>query len=92
MSRVRDTRITGYEPLLSPAALLDEMPLGEAESQIVEQTRGEVRRVLDGTDDRLLVVTGPCSVHDPKAAIDYARRLTELRDRFKDELLVVMRV
>src|SRR5579859_869923 len=51
MSRVRDTRITGYEPLLSPAALLDEMPLGEAESQIVERTRAEVRGVLGGADD-----------------------------------------
>jgi 3-deoxy-7-phosphoheptulonate synthase len=92
MSGVRDTRITGYEPLLSPAALLDELPLGEAESRIVERTRAEVRAVLDGTDDRMLVVTGPCSVHDPKAAIDYARRLTELRDRYAENLLIVMRV
>jgi 3-deoxy-7-phosphoheptulonate synthase len=92
MSRVRDTRIAGYEPLLSPAALLDEQPLGEAESRIVERTRAEVRAVLDGTDDRLLLITGPCSVHDPKAAIDYAHRLTELRDRYADDLLVVMRV
>jgi 3-deoxy-7-phosphoheptulonate synthase len=92
MSGVRDTRITGYEPLLSPAALLDELPLGGTESQIVERTRAEVRAVLDGTDDRLLVVTGPCSVHDPKAAIDYARRLTELRDRYAENLLIVMRV
>jgi 3-deoxy-7-phosphoheptulonate synthase len=92
MSRVRDTRITGYEPLLSPAALLDELPLGEAESKTVERSRAEVRAVLDGTDDRLLVITGPCSVHDPKAAIDYARHLRELRDRYADELLIVMRV
>ena len=92
MSRVRDTRITGYEPLLSPAALLDELPLGETESQIVERTRAEVRAVLDGTDDRLLVIAGPCSVHDPKAAIDYAHRLAELRDRYADDLLIVMRV
>ena len=92
MSRVRDTRIAGYEPLLSPAALLDEQPLGEDESQIVERTRAEVRAVLDGTDDRLLVIAGPCSVHDPKAAIDYAHRLAELRDRYADDLLIVMRV
>src|SRR5579859_5407517 len=92
MSRVSDTRIVGYEPLLSPAGLLHELPLSEAQQETVERTRTEVRAVLDGTDDRLLVVTGPCSVHDPKAAIDYARRLTGLRARFKDELLVVMRV
>ena len=92
MSRVSDTRITGYEPLLSPAALLDELPLTEKAAETVERTRAEVRAVLDGTDDRLLVITGPCSVHDPKAAIDYARRLRALRDAHGGELLIVMRV
>src|SRR6516162_7626472 len=92
MSRVRDTRIIGYEPLLSPAALLAELPLGEAEAETVERTRAEVRALLDGADGRLLIVTGPCSVHDPKAALDYAARLTELRDRYADNLLIVMRV
>ena len=92
MSRIRDTRITGYEPLLSPAALLDELPLSQQASRTVEQTRGEVRALLDGVDDRLLVITGPCSVHDPNAAIDYARHLAGLRDRYADDLLIVMRV
>src|SRR3974390_2772491 len=92
MSRVRDTRIVRYEPLLSPAALLDELPLGAAEAETVERTRTEVRAVLDGTDDRLLVVAGPCSVHDPEAALDYAARLTALRDTFARDLLIVMRV
>jgi 3-deoxy-7-phosphoheptulonate synthase len=92
MSRVRDTRIVGYEPLLSPAALLDELPLGDARAQTVEDTRTEVRSVLDGTDDRVLVVTGPCSVHDPRAALDYAAQLAELRARLADDLLIVMRV
>ena len=92
MSRVSDTRITGYEPLLSPAALLDELPLTGAQQETVERTRTEVRAVLDGADDRLLVVTGPCSVHDPKAALDYAARLAGLRERYADDLLIVMRV
>jgi 3-deoxy-7-phosphoheptulonate synthase len=92
MSRVSDTRIVGYEPLLSPAALLHELPLGEAQQETVARTRAEVRAVLDGTDDRLLVVTGPCSVHDPKAALDYASRLAGLRKRLADDLLIVMRV
>src|SRR5262249_25827875 len=78
MPRVVDTRIPGCEPLLSPAALLLELRLGDAESALVEKTRADVRAVLDGTDDRILVITGPCSVHDPKAALDYARRLVEL--------------
>ena len=92
MSRVSDTRIVSYEPLLSPAALLDELPLGDAEVKTVERSRTEVRAVLEGADDRLLVITGPCSVHDPKAALDYAARLTELRDQYRDDLLIVMRV
>jgi len=92
MSRVSDTRIVAYEPLLSPAALLDELLLGDAEAETVERTRAEVRAVLDGSDDRLLVITGPCSVHDPKAALDYAARLIALREQYKDELLIVMRV
>jgi 3-deoxy-7-phosphoheptulonate synthase len=92
MSRTSDTRIVGYEPLLSPAALRDELRLAEAQQQTVERTRTEVRAVLDGADDRLLVVTGPCSVHDPVAALEYAGRLAGLRERFADELLVVMRV
>jgi 3-deoxy-7-phosphoheptulonate synthase len=92
MSRVTDTRIVGYEPLLSPSALFLEQPLGDAPSQTVETSRAEVRAVLDGADDRLLVVTGPCSVHDPKAALDYAARLADLRARYADDLLIVMRV
>src|SRR5487761_1559565 len=92
MSRVSDTRIVGYEPLLSPAALLEELPLDEARQETVERTRAEVRALLDGADGRLLIVTGPCSVHDPKAALDYAARLIELRDRYADDLLLVMRV
>jgi 3-deoxy-7-phosphoheptulonate synthase len=92
MSRVSDTRIVGYEPLLSPAALLDELKLAGAQQDTVERTRAEVRAVLDGADDRLLVVTGPCSVHDPKAALDYAGRLAGLRERYADDLLIVMRV
>jgi 3-deoxy-7-phosphoheptulonate synthase len=92
MPRVSDTRIVGYEPLLSPAGLLHELPISEAQQDTVERTRTEVRAVLDGTDNRLLVIAGPCSVHDPKAALDYAARLTDLRDRYGDELLIVMRV
>jgi 3-deoxy-7-phosphoheptulonate synthase len=92
MPRTRDTRITGYEPLLSPAALLHELPLGDAPADTVERTRAEVRAVLDGSDDRLLVIAGPCSVHDPAAALDYAGRLAVLRDEHRADLLIVMRV
>ena len=92
MPRTGDTRITGYDPLLAPAALLDELPLSDEATATVEDSRAEVRGVLDGTDDRLLVIAGPCSVHDPVAALDYAARLMEVREACRDDLLVVMRV
>jgi 3-deoxy-7-phosphoheptulonate synthase len=92
MSRTTDTRVTGYDPLLSPAALFDELPLTETAATVVERTRAEVRAVLDGSDDRLLVIAGPCSVHDPAAARDYAGRLHAMADRHRADLLVVMRV
>ena len=90
--RVRDTRILSYEPLISPTALLEELPLGDARAAVVERSRDEARAVLDGADDRLLVVAGPCSVHDPAAALDYACQLAGLRDQFSSDLLIVMRV
>jgi 3-deoxy-7-phosphoheptulonate synthase len=92
MPHTSDTRVLGYEPLLSPAGLLEELPLGGAGEGLVEQSRAEVRAVLDGADDRLLVVAGPCSVHDPAAGLDYARHLAGLRDELASDLLIVMRV
>jgi len=92
MAHTSDTRVLGYEPLLVPAALLDELPLADGLAQTVERARAEVRSVLEGTDDRLLVVVGPCSVHDPDAALDYARRLAVMRESLAGDLLIVMRV
>jgi 3-deoxy-7-phosphoheptulonate synthase len=92
MTRTSDTRITGYEPLFSPAALLDQLPLDDEASATVECSRAEVRAVLDGSDDRLLVIAGPCSVHDPAAALDYAGRLIKARELHAADLLIVMRV
>ena len=92
MTRTSDTRITGYEPLFSPAALLDQLPLDDPASATVERSRAEVRAVLDGLDDRLLVIAGPCSVHDPAAALDYAGRLIKARELHAADLLIVMRV
>ena len=92
MTRTSDTRITGYDPLLSPSALLDQLPLDDEAAAIVEQSRAGVRAVLDGSDDRLLVIAGPCSVHDPAAALDYAGRLIGARELHRADLLIVMRV
>jgi 3-deoxy-7-phosphoheptulonate synthase len=92
MSHACDARVRGYEPLAAPAALLHDFPLGPARAKTVRQGRAEICGVLDRTDDRLLVVVGPCSVHDPAAAIDYARRLDDVRRSLEDDLLIVMRV
>src|ERR1039458_7422700 len=89
MSCTTDMRVTLYDPLPSPGAVLEELPLTAGLAAAVGRTRAEVRAVLDGTDDRLLVVTGPCSVHDPAAALEYAGRLAGTGlDR---DLLIVMR-
>ncbi len=90
--RVRDQRIERVVELVSPEALLGERPLGEGRAKAVVRGREEVVAVLDRSDDRLLVVVGPCSVHDPAAALDYAKRLSEKADELSDDLLVAMRV
>src|SRR5215471_1264966 len=73
--QIQDVRIVGTRPLVSPALLLDELPLPDAAAEVVLRGRRMVTGVLDREDERLLVVVGPCSVHDPVAALEYARRL-----------------
>ncbi|MEU9508279.1 3-deoxy-7-phosphoheptulonate synthase [Micromonospora sp. NPDC048170] len=90
--RVSDQRIDRVVPLTTPALLHHELPLDDTLASAVLTGRRAVGRVLDGADDRLLVVVGPCSVHDPAAALEYARRLRAAADRVADDLLVVMRV
>ncbi|HEX3815288.1 MAG TPA: 3-deoxy-7-phosphoheptulonate synthase [Mycobacteriales bacterium] len=90
--QVRDRRIGEIRPLVSPALLRDELPLAPGSAEIVVAGRDAVTGVLAGTDDRLLVVVGPCSVHDPVAGLEYARHLAELAPRLSGELQIVMRV
>jgi len=90
--RTRDLRVESIRPLLPPAILLEELPLRESAAVTVSQGRGEVARILQGDDDRLIVIVGPCSIHDPRAAIDYAQRLRRLADDLTGELRIVMRV
>jgi 3-deoxy-7-phosphoheptulonate synthase len=92
MLRTRDLRIEFFRPLLSPAILLEELPLTEASSITVARGREEVARVLRGEDDRLVVIVGPCSVHDPTAGLDYGRRLHGLARELAPDLYIVMRV
>jgi 3-deoxy-7-phosphoheptulonate synthase len=90
--RVRDRRIERVVELVPPAMLLEELPLGNKREDVVVEGRSAVGEVLDGSDDRLLVVVGPCSVHDPEAALEYARRLRASASELGEDLLIAMRV
>jgi 3-deoxy-7-phosphoheptulonate synthase len=92
VQRVRDQRIERVVPLMSPALLHHELPLTTDLHDTVLDSRRQVEDVLNGRDPRLLVVVGPCSVHDPAAAGEYATLLRREADRLSDDLLVVMRV
>jgi len=88
---VESSSLVGVRPLPSPRALKQELPLSDELQLQVDQQRQQIRQVLQGEDDRLLVITGPCSLHDPVAALDYGRRLVELNEKLSDRLLIVMR-
>ncbi|MBI3635306.1 MAG: 3-deoxy-7-phosphoheptulonate synthase [Candidatus Rokubacteria bacterium] len=92
MKNTKDLRVENIRPLVPPAILLEELPLSEAASATVARGRDEIRAVLDRRDDRLVVVVGPCSIHDPRAGLDYARRLKQTAGALAADLLVVMRI
>jgi 3-deoxy-7-phosphoheptulonate synthase len=89
---VRDQRIAKVVELAPPQTLMEELPLGSERAKSVVRSRQEVVEVLHGRDPRLMVVVGPCSVHDPKAALEYARRLSATAKELRENLLIVMRV
>jgi 3-deoxy-7-phosphoheptulonate synthase len=86
-----DIRIKRLRPLIPPAILLEELPLESAEAAFVAEHRKAVGEVITGRDRRLLVVVGPCSIHDPRAGLDYAEQLQTAMRRYADDLLIVMR-
>ena len=90
--KTRDLRVDSIRPLIPPAILLEELPLEEQASNGIGRARDDVRAILDARDDRLLVVIGPCSIHDPVAGLDYGTRLGKLANRLASDLLLVMRV
>ncbi|MGJ8651740.1 MAG: 3-deoxy-7-phosphoheptulonate synthase [Opitutaceae bacterium] len=87
-----DTRIAGMRPLLAPAILIEEIPLSDKATTIIDQGRTESEAILSGKDDRLIVVVGPCSIHDTKAALEYAQRLRPYAEKHKADLQIIMRV
>ena len=90
--RVDDTRMKAVRPLITPALLQEWLPASDAATQLVEDSRAAVARILNGEDDRLLVVVGPCSIHDHAQAMEYARQLKVHADELGKDLLVLMRV
>ena len=92
MYKTQDLHVVENRPLLAPNQLLNKLPLTETAAALVTQTRDRIRNIMHNEDDRLLVIVGPCSVHDVEAAYDYAQKLVTLRDKFSDQLEVVMRV
>lgn len=91
MFAIDDLRVTAIDPLISPAILMYEYPLSPKSAEVVTQARQEAEAIFTGKDDRLLVLVGPCSIHDPKAAMEYARLLQAEKERYKDELCIIMR-
>lgn len=87
-----DLRIRATKPLVAPAVLEAELPLSDAGAAFVARSRREIARIVTGADDRLLVVVGPCSIHDPEAAVEYAGLLRSIVPLYAGELLIAMRV
>ena len=87
-----DLRICATREVIAPVQVHDEMPITDAAAQTTLEARADIHKILTGEDDRLLVVVGPCSIHDPKAAKEYAQQLKAVKDKLKDDLLIVMRV
>jgi 3-deoxy-7-phosphoheptulonate synthase len=91
-SRTDDLRIERVRPLLSPAVLAEDLPISDAAAALTHDTRRAIEGVLFGADQRLLVIVGPCSIHDPAAGLEYARRLRGILPTYERALLLVMRV
>jgi 3-deoxy-7-phosphoheptulonate synthase len=91
-ARTDDLRIERVRPLVSPAVLQEEFPLPDAAAAVTDDTRRAIEGILFGQDARLLVIVGPCSIHDPVAALEYAQRLRGVTDELSEQLQIVMRV
>ncbi|VFR25364.1 2-keto-3-deoxy-D-arabino-heptulosonate-7-phosphate synthase I alpha [plant metagenome] len=91
-TRIDDVRISAVRPLISPALLQDELPISANVQALVERSRAEISDVLHGRDDRLVVVVGPCSIHDHGQAMEYARLLKQAAQTLSDDLVLIMRV
>lgn len=86
-----DINIRQLDPIPAPRSFINDIQLTDAQLDVVAQSRNRIRDILHGRDSRLLVIVGPCSIHDPKAALEYAHNLAALRNQYEDDLEIVMR-
>jgi 3-deoxy-7-phosphoheptulonate synthase len=91
MPTTDDVRIDSLRPLIPPAILMEELPVGDAGTKLISEARQEVARIVTGEDDRVVVVVGPCSIHDPDAGLEYARQLKPVAAALSADLKIVMR-
>jgi 3-deoxy-7-phosphoheptulonate synthase len=91
MVRTNNLKVTSVSPIISPEELKQVFPVSEKSAEFVTHSRAEIQNILWNRDPRLMAVVGPCSIHDPEAAVDYARRLAELSKEIDDQILIVMR-
>src|SRR5918912_2029479 len=92
LSTTDDLRIKELKELSTPEEVMREIPRTLTATRVVMGARNAVHAILNGTDDRLLVIVGPCSIHDPEAAVDYAQRLAAQAEEKRDDLCIAMRV
>ncbi|MDP2664441.1 MAG: 3-deoxy-7-phosphoheptulonate synthase [bacterium] len=92
MRQTSNLHVESFTPLEPPDAFLARFPLTEGMSELVASSREQIHRIITGQDDRILILVGPCSIHDEKAGLEYARRLAELAKAVQDQVLIVMRV
>ncbi len=91
-AKTDDLRIASIDHVINPDELIARLPVSDGAVETTVRTRGDIHRILEGEDDRILVIAGPCSIHDTKAAVEYAGRLVPLIREHRDDLLIVMRV
>ncbi len=87
-----DLKITSMKEMISPSDLIEQLPMSEKAIQTVVECRSEIINILNRDDDRLMIIVGPCSIHDVKAATEYAEKLSSIKDKVKKNILVIMRV
>ncbi len=92
MKKTDNIRIDSFTKLISPSAIRQEIPISQKTTNTISQGREDFGRILNSEDDRFVVITGPCSIHDPKSALEYAEKLKSLQEKLDDKLLIMMRV